>query len=693
MSDSNVNKKVSRSEVLVIAEDRPTPLLDRLSKEHIRPTCVTGVGQGEHHLRSGRFQAVIIDIDDLDVPADAFFGKLRETHPNLAVLVTGTSAATSLLVQLIHIGVYDFLPKPYDVQQFVAMVKLLCGTDEKIDQRRLTNHRRLSNRMLNDVELTSEILRAQNDLEEMNESLKEHVSQTTILFQMARDLSENENWTDALDRFLMAFVKCIDADGAALLLFSEGHKRLTPRATFQIVEDVLVPTCRILLESWEDNPRANEIHAVESYRRGSFNTCLEQTVAWRLTLVPLYHRRRALGFLLIEKAYPSALSFRVGYPWLNTIQTVLGEEVANASYISELRQLGRFNKKVLDNIHSGVVTTDLEGYVRFSNEKADSMCPVLHSGERVHFNTLFRSESLGEDICGRVVRSSKDTHVLEVTCLGRPNAEFPTRLSMSKMHDDNLNGTVIVAIFEDLTEQKQLEDEVRRHDRLRVLGQLSAGVAHEIRNPLTGIAMSAEILGSKIRGDADKTQYVRAILDEIHRLDEIIRNLLDYAQPARPQIGTCLLADLSNRVIQLLSDEAGKKGIQIEVQDNLLHRSCRADVNQLTQVLLNVVLNGIQACKKNDQIKIRLSNEDAGRKAYARIDVIDNGPGIRPDIRNRLFEPFVTTKTTGTGLGLAISQQIIEEHHGKISCRSLEKGTQFSIRLPINMQEPSVTVD
>ncbi|MCZ6766088.1 MAG: ATP-binding protein, partial [bacterium] len=193
--------------------------------------------------------------------------------------------------------------------------------------------------------------------------------------------------------------------------------------------------------------------------------------------------------------------------------------------------------------------------------------------------------------------------------------------------------------------------------------------------------------------DADKTQYVRAILDEIHRLDEIIRNLLNYARPPHPQIGTCLLADLSNRVIQLLSDEAGKKGIQIEVQDKLLHRSCRADGNQLTQALLNIVLNGIQACKKNDQIEIILSNEDADRKAYARIDVIDTGTGIRPEIRNRLFEPFVTTKTTGTGLGLAISQQIIEEHHGKISCRSLDKGTQFSIRLPVNMQEPSVKVD
>jgi len=696
MSDSNNDKQGSRPEVLVISADGPAlaPLLERLSSEHVRPTCVAGTAQGDHHLRSGRFPIAIIDIDGLDVLADSFFGELRKSHPTLSILVTGTAAPTSLLVQLIHIGVHDFLPKPYDVEQLVTVVKLLSDPDsEKNGPGRPAAH--LPRHILDGVELTPDILRAQDDLEKMNQSLKEHVSQATILFQMARDLSENENWTDALDRFLMALVNFIDADGAALLLFSEEHQRLAARATFQIGEEALTPTCNLVLDSWEDHPRAKEIHAVESYGRRSFTTCLEQTVGWRLTLVPLYHRRRALGFLLVEKAYPSALSFRVDYQLLNTIQTILGEEVANASYISELRQLGRFNTKVLDNIHSGVVTTDLDGHIRFSNQEADAMCPGLKSAsaKNVHFNDLFRSESLGEDIYGRVRLSSKDNHVLEVKCLGRPDSEFPTRLSMSKMHDDNLNGTVIVAIFEDLTEQKNLEDEIRRHDRLRVLGQLSAGVAHEIRNPLTGIATSAEVLGGKIRGDEDKTQYVRAILDEIHRLDEIIRNLLNYARPPRPQIGTCLLADLSDRVIQLLSDEASKKGIQIEVQDNLLHRSCRADGNQLTQVLLNIVLNGIQACKKNDQIEIILSNEEADRRGYARIDVIDSGPGINPEIRNRLFEPFVTTKTTGTGLGLAISQQIIEEHQGKISCRSLDKGTQFSIRLPVNMQEPSVTVD
>ncbi len=317
------------------------------------------------------------------------------------------------------------------------------------------------------------------------------------------------------------------------------------------------------------------------------------------------------------------------------------------------------------------------------------MCPVLSAKHNTHINNLFWSKSFGADLFDQIMESDKNTHVLEVTSV--LEREFPARLSITKMHDDNLNGPVLVAIFEDLTEQKLLEEEVRRNDRLRVLGQLSAGVAHEIRNPLTGIATSAEVRGGKIKSDPDKFKYVRAILDEIHRLDEIIRNLLNFARPAKPQIKKCSLAALSKRVTGLLSDEARKKGISLEVYDGLKYDVCNADENQLTQVLLNVVLNSIQACEKGDSVKIELVGGDpALRSSFARIDVVDDGPGVPREIRSSLFEPFVTTKTNGTGLGLAISQQIIEEHRGEIGCEFLDKGTRFTIRLPIEIEQTSV---
>jgi signal transduction histidine kinase len=259
------------------------------------------------------------------------------------------------------------------------------------------------------------------------------------------------------------------------------------------------------------------------------------------------------------------------------------------------------------------------------------------------------------------------------------------------MHDDGLNGTVVVGIFADLTEQRKLEAEVRRMDRLRVLGQLSAGVAHEIRNPLTGIATSAEVLGTRLGGSEDKLKYVAAILDETRRLDGIVRNLLSFARPAKPRFGACAPGEVCARVVGLLADQAAKKGIDVRVRDDLGGLLLHADADQLTQVLINLVLNAIEACERGNSIEIslRAERDDAGAaKDVARIDVCDDGPGVPPEVADRLFEPFVTTKTQGTGLGLAISQQIVEEHGGSIRCERGASGTTFIIRLPIGAAGP-----
>jgi signal transduction histidine kinase len=152
-------------------------------------------------------------------------------------------------------------------------------------------------------------------------------------------------------------------------------------------------------------------------------------------------------------------------------------------------------------------------------------------------------------------------------------------------------------------------------------------------------------------------------------------------------MGPCALGDVSGRVVNLVADQASKKGVDLAVRDGLDNDTCTADANQLTQVLLNLVINAVDVCEKGDSIEITLSREEdeSDRSmGYARIDVSDSGPGVPEEIRGTLFDPFVTTKTNGTGLGLAISQQIVEEHNGDIRCEFLKRGTRFTIRLPLD---------
>ena len=639
-------------------------------------------------LEHGAHHVVFVDSDCVGKETGRFVAQLRKRHPDRVVMVAGTKPANSLLIKLIHAGVQHFVAKPFDKKKVAGTVRAICQRREHAAAAYIAGKRPVSATPGRTNELSDEIHLANQRLKNANEILRRQVSQLTILYQMGRDISENENWSDALDRFLMALVNYAKADGASLLLFSSNQTRLTPRTNFQIEPAALERICETLLLEWGENPRGSEIHSIESYDDRIFNTCLERLNRWCMTIVPLRYRNRWWGFLLIEKPYKSSQQFRIDYPFLTTIQTILAEEVANASYISDLRQLTRFNQNVLDNINSGVITTDLDGYVLFWNHLAHEMCPKLIGGSRVHFDELFRHPDYPEGITGGVMKSNVDTHVLEVVYLGDRDNEYPARISITRMHDDNLSGMVLVGIFEDLTEQRRLEAEVRRNDRLRVLGQLSASVAHEIRNPLTGIATSAEILGNRI--NEENAKYVRVILDETNRLDGIIRDLLSFARPAKPQMGPCALGDLSGRVVNLVTDQATKKGVDLSVRDDLADDTCTADANQLTQVLLNLVLNAVDVCGDGDSIEISLSREDdegLRGSGYARIDVSDSGPGVPDEIRGTLFDPFVTTKTHGTGLGLAISQQIIEEHRGDIRCEFLKSGTRFTIRLPLGITE------
>lgn len=520
---------------------------------------------------------------------------------------------------------------------------------------------------------------------EERERLQRVAAQLKTLYHMGRDLGEDENWSDALDRFLMALVNFMSASGAGLLLFSDQERSLSARAIFHLDEALVARVISTVRDGWKVHARGLEIHSLESYGSGERPTsCLERTMAWNLTIIPMRHRGRALGFLALDKAYASGHDFQWDYHFLSTLQTIFAEEIANASYISELRQLSRFNHKVLDNIRSGVVTTDQEGLLRYANAWANDMCPRLRSISRapLAFDDLFQSAEGAPALFQRFMASQSDSMVVEVTCHGGGAAVFPARLRLTRMHDDLLNATVVVAIFDDLSEFKRMEEAVRRNDRLRAIGQLSAGVAHEIRNPLAGIATTAEVLAGKLGAGDERIRYTRVILDEVTRLDGIVRNLLAFARPPQPTIAPCAVDGLFDRIRNLVTEQASARGVELHAQTGNPGLTCLADSAQLTQVLLNLALNAVQECRTGDAVSVSARAESEGARDWVVIDVEDNGPGVPVEVRGTLFEPFVTTRAQGTGLGLAISRQIVEDHHGSLACAFLEKGTRFTVRIP-----------
>ncbi len=223
-------------------------------------------------------------------------------------------------------------------------------------------------------------------------------------------------------------------------------------------------------------------------------------------------------------------------------------------------------------------------------------------------------------------------------------------------------------------------EQLTQSDRLAALGQLSAGIAHEIRNPLGSIKGSIEILEDEIAPDHPKRDFVRIIKEETARLNSIVAEFLKFARPPKPSMEAASLNDLIQSTLLLLQKEAERSAVQIRLDLNPTLPQIRLDPDQIRQVLLNLVLNGMQAMPEGGVLEVRSSAGADGRVA---VEVADQGIGLEKKDLDRVFDPFFTTKPHGTGLGLSISYQLVQNHGGRISARSnAEGGTTFRLELP-----------
>jgi signal transduction histidine kinase len=221
-------------------------------------------------------------------------------------------------------------------------------------------------------------------------------------------------------------------------------------------------------------------------------------------------------------------------------------------------------------------------------------------------------------------------------------------------------------------------EQVRRADRLSAIGQLAAGLAHEIRNPLASIDGAAEVLaGSAGREDLSR-ETVGIIRKECARLNRLLTSLLDFARPRPPELAEVDVARVVASVIDLVAHSAGK-GIRFRtsVPDRLPPLKC--DAEQLAQVLLNLAINAAQAMPDGGEIELSARENDGG----ILLEVRDEGAGIQPEDWERVLDPFFTTKAGGTGLGLAVVQQIVTQHGGTLQLRrNPERGMTFSVFFP-----------
>jgi two-component system sensor histidine kinase PilS (NtrC family) len=367
---------------------------------------------------------------------------------------------------------------------------------------------------------------------------------------------------------------------------------------------------------------------------------------------------------------------------VTVLSYIFGRELQETSAsLASQRQVAAdllaLNRDIVRSLSSGLVTVDLDGRILTLNQAAAEM---LGNGASESPGRSVDTLLPGLDARLRALAPGGTLRRSDLT-LREPETRV-LGISVSPLRGDNDKVIGRVVNFQDLTELRTLEETMRRAERLATVGQLAAGIAHEIRNPLASISGSVELLGQAPRVSEDDKALMAIVVREIERLDQLINELLEYANPRPRTLVSFDLLTVLSEVVQVMRQDKGRGEVSLETELPEGPIMLTADPSQLRQVMWNLCRNAIEAAKEASDggvVTVRTREDAVG----VTIEVEDNGPGIASDNLPRIFDPFFTTKKRGTGLGLATSHAIVTEHGGTVAVRSAPgQGTRFVVRLP-----------
>jgi two-component system sensor histidine kinase HydH len=350
---------------------------------------------------------------------------------------------------------------------------------------------------------------------------------------------------------------------------------------------------------------------------------------------------------------------------------------------ASLARIKAFSDNVVENMPIGLIALDVEQRIASFNHTAETVLQLSYrevigqNAERILPPELWAElrDLRVQDQNGQVIEK-------EIDCTIRDGGIVPLEIGASLLEDENKTFLGYVILFKDLTEVRSLRTEIERSQRLASVGRLAAGVAHEIRNPLSSIKGFATYFKERYKNAPEDQQTANIMIQEVDRLNRVVGQLLEFA---RPVIVKPKLTDLNafvNESIKLVEQQAVEKKITIKTNNSTRVEKLRIDSDRVNQVLLNLYLNAIESMEAGGELNVDLSANNETNEIE--ISVSDNGCGIPKKDLAKVFDPYFTTKSSGTGLGLAIAHNIVEAMAGTIKVKSDPgKGTTVTIKIPI----------
>jgi two-component system, NtrC family, sensor histidine kinase HydH len=352
---------------------------------------------------------------------------------------------------------------------------------------------------------------------------------------------------------------------------------------------------------------------------------------------------------------------------------------------TSLSRIKAFSDSLVENMPIGLIATDTEGRLSAFNQTAES---ILGCAAREVLGKP--AEEILPGGCLELFRElARGRRLIErgIDCTAAEGRAIPLEVIATTLRQEDNAFVGHVILFRDMTETRRLEEEVARSRRLASLGSLAAGIAHEIRNPLSSIKGFATCFRERYRDNPEDRETAEVMIREVDRLNRVITQLLEFARPLTMDCIPNSLPAVICHGLKMVEHEAQKKGIAIET-DLVEIGEIPLDADRMTQVFLNLYLNAIGAMEGGGLLRVSLARRD---EQTVRVTVADTGIGIPKEDLSRVFDPYFTTRSSGTGLGLAIVQKIVEAHGGEVYLESEPgSGTTATILLPVKTETKGI---
>jgi PAS domain S-box-containing protein len=511
---------------------------------------------------------------------------------------------------------------------------------------------------------------------------------------------------DLLERFANTVAEAVGTDRVFILLpdkhgFSQQYPIVQPGARLGRLElDHEQATIKQLAASREPIV-LDELHRARPTPQ--LERVMRQLDSLQIALaIGIFSRDHLAGIMLLGPRISGRIYGSVEQNALQVLCGQLAVAIENARLFTEVQNAKIYNETLLENLTTGVIAAGLDERITVFNNEAGQITEL--NSREIQDTYLDKLPGPLRETLRKTLQTGESQENSELT-LRSGDRSVVVRTSSSIFHGQEGEMLGALMVLTDITALKRLEQQIRRSDRLASLGTLSAGMAHEIKNPLVSIKTFAQLLPERYQDSDFRETFSNLIGHEIERIDSLVNQLLRFARPAKPVLKLMHVQEILEKSLLLVGHRLYQKDIKLSRSWEAKVDTIRADADQLEQVFLNFFLNAMDAMKSGGELNVQteirtdeewvsaLAQTNGSTHEILRVTIRDTGDGIRGEDIPHVFDPFFTTKDYGTGLGLSVVHGIIQEHGGQIEVESeLKKGTAFHILLPLVRFDSEVAV-